>query len=173
MDVVFSVLSISISFFALFFTICEYEKHVERRKSDTLSKLSERYAADRNIETVVKELLTCYDDESGAYLKNELKAEENIYCRELFIRFFDELSYAVETDSINLDIVCYNFGYYAALTHMMGSQFLSDYESGNWVRFRQFAEKLNEIGREKGYFHFKAEGNEIKDELQTEGDFLS
>lgn len=54
-----------------------------------------------------------------------------------------------------------------------GSQFLSDYESGNWGRFRQFAEKLNEIGREKGYFHFKAEGNEIKDEFQTEGDFLS
>ena len=67
---VISALSVFISFFALFFTICEYEKHVERRKSDTLSKLSERYATDRNIETVVKELLTCYDDESGTYLKN-------------------------------------------------------------------------------------------------------
>ena len=165
-DVFFSFMTFFISIYALYITKDEYDKHVERRKSDTLSKLSERYATDKNIETVVKELLACYDDESGTYLRSRLNSEENIYSRELFIRFFDELVYAKENDAIDLDNVCYNFGYYAVLAHFMGSQFLSDYESGNWGRFRKFTKNLNELGGKKGYFHFKAIGDNVVDELQ-------
>ena len=73
---VISALSVFISFLALFFTKCEYDKHVERRKSDTLSKLSERYATDRNIETVIGELLASYEDNDGAYLKSKLETKK-------------------------------------------------------------------------------------------------
>ena len=89
---IISVLTFFISIYALNITKDEYDKHVERRKSDTLSKLSERYATDKNIESVVKELLACYDDESGTYLKSRLNTEDSIYSRELFFRFFDELT---------------------------------------------------------------------------------
>ncbi|MGN1218294.1 MAG: hypothetical protein ACI4TD_10010 [Phocaeicola sp.] len=165
-DVFFSFMTFFISILALVNTKCEYGRHVKRRKSDTLSKLSERYATDKNIESVVKELLACYDEMSGTYLKSRLNPEDNIYSRELFIRFFDELTYAEENDAIDMDNVCYNFGYYAVLANFMGSQFLSDYESGNWGRFRQFAKNLNELGGKKGYFHFKANGDNVVDELQ-------
>lgn len=165
-DVFFSFMTFCISFLALVTTKCEYDRHVERRKSDTLSKLSERYATDKNIESVVKELLACYDETSGTYLKSRLNTEDNIYSRELFIRFFDELTYAEENDAIDIDNVCYNFGYYAVLANFMGSRFLSDYESGNWGRFRKFANDLNELGGKKGYFHFKVNGDHVVDELQ-------
>ena len=82
--------------------------------------------------------------------------------KEMFLRFFEELSYAIKERSIREERACYYFGYYAVIAYLMGKDFVSDLENrGVWSEFEEFAENMNDIAGYKGYYHLEKQGNEI------------
>ena len=155
---------------ALIYAIKEYSSHKERAKYETYSKMNERYCSDPAIKKVLECLII-------SYYKNDFNIEKfkiisTIYNlstndRELFMRFFEELNYAIEKQAIEEEDACYYFGYYAIIAYLMGEDFIQDFnERGQWIRFKYFAEKMKSIATRKNWYSLEKEDGKIINKIK-------
>lgn len=84
------------------------------------------------------------------------------FCSCLRDKLFDAFTFIVAEISaiiayLNEEDVCYFFSYYAIVAYLMKDKFIEDYNDKSWERFRQFAEKMQNTAKTKGYFKFKVD----------------
>lgn len=131
-----------IALIALVYSIMEYNSHKKREQSETLSKYNERYSNDENIKKVVTYLICkmkCPDvpDYLGTFEK------------EMFLRFFEELQYAINQKSLSEDIVYDLFAFYAIRAYENFNIFIEDKDRNNWTRFITFAKTMQKIEKSR------------------------
>ena len=129
---------------AFSYTKREYSLHLAKGQSETLSHFNERYSSDKNIEKVV------------TYYINKIEntphiTEPTIFEKEMFLRFFEELQYAIEQNAISKDMAFYMFSYYAIKAYEEGDDFVNDMHKGNWKRFCKFAKDMLQIKNKSKY----------------------
>lgn len=166
-DQLFDTITCYVAIVSAIYALYQYYNYTEREKYEKLSRLSERFASDKNIKRVVKSLIACYNEEYGKKFfnistfeestpkKNEtdkIPSEKVIFERELFLRFFEEIQYALDTGSLDKEIVCYYFAYYAVVASLIGEKFVEDYNDITWKEFRIFADDMAKIAKKEGYF---------------------
>ena len=128
-----------IAVIALCYTMREYELHKKSEKAKILSEYNQRYCSDENIIRVVKRLMADEDSEENVDITYE---------KEMFLRFFEELEYAIEQQQLSKEVVYDLFSYYAIDASERGIFFLEDIKSESWERFHKFVNDMREI-REK------------------------
>lgn len=159
-DKLLEVLTFIVALVSAIVAYKQYDDYKKREKYGRLSRLNERYATDTNITRVVQSILHCYNDDRNYFDVNQFNntpCANETHKREMFLRFFEELSYAIETGSLNEDKVCYFFSYYAIVANLMKDKFFKDYNDKSWERFREFAEKMQNTAKTKGYFKFNVD----------------
>jgi hypothetical protein len=132
-----SLLTASIATAAFIYTKKEYRLHIEREQSLTLSKFNERYCADKNIEAVVKYLI---GESDGVQV-----TKPTTYQKELFLRFFEELEYAISHNSLGEKLVYDMFSYYALKAYDSQEKFIAENEEKYWICFVEFVERMKKI----------------------------
>ena len=146
-----------IGLIALIYTINEYRAHKDRRKADVLASFNNRYMESQSVKRVLEDLIALDDKNTCKFCisENSMTCVNVINDRELFLRFFEELNYAIESDSIDKETVFDLFAYYALKADKLGKRFVSDYEEGdNWKTFKSFCKKMKKIKRRKGNYDF-------------------
>lgn len=136
-----SLLTASIATAAFIYTKKEYRLHIEREQSQTLSKFNERYCADKNIEAVVKYLIGKRD---GATV-----AMPTTYQLELFLRFYEELEYALSKKMLDENLIFEMFSYYALAAYYSEEFMLKYLDENCWNRFLAFVGRMRRIELEK------------------------
>ena len=86
----------------------EYRNHKKRERISILTQLSERYATDSNISSVVKYLEDLEENEENTKLPD-------VHQIEMFMRFFEEIFCLIKANSLKENIVYYMFGHYVLL----------------------------------------------------------
>ena len=119
-----SVAELLTCFLAIFaFTISykEYRNHKKRERISILTQLSERYASDPNISSVVRYLEDLEDKKINSN-------PPDIHQIELFMRFFEEVSCLMNAKSVKDNI----------------DKFPKEleYDKGFWILFRRFVERM-------------------------------
>lgn len=167
---IFDAITCYVAIVSAIYAFYQYYNYKEREKYEKLSRLSERFASDKNIKSVMKSLIACYNEKDGKSFFNvktfeeltpkknnspETPCEKIIYERELFLRFFEEIQYALDTGSLDKEVVCYYFSYYAVVASLMGKIFVEDYNDITWQEFRTFADNMAEIAKHEGYFNLE------------------
>ena len=135
-----SVAELLTCFLAIFaFTISykEYRNHKKRERISILTQLSERYASDPNISSVVRYLEDLEDKKINSN-------PPDIHQIELFMRFFEEVSCLMNAKSVKDNIVYYMFGHYVLLFADNIDKFPKEleYDKGFWILFRRFVERM-------------------------------
>lgn len=132
-----SLLTASIATAAFIYTKKEYRLHMKKEQAQALSKFNERYSSDKNIEIVVK------------YLIGEREGAEVVipttYQLELFLRFFEELEYAISQKMLDEKHTFDMFSYYALTAFDSEELFLEDLDETCWNRFLAFIERMKRI----------------------------
>ena len=150
---------------ALIFAFIEYRLHKKTTQYDTYSKMNERYCNDKAIQKVLNCMLNSYEGEVlniGKFKYVSMVKNLSVNDKEMFLRFFEELNYAVEKKSIKKEKACYFFGYYAIVAYLMGNDFVSDLtDKGMWSGFKELAIDMKEIAEYNGYYRLVREGNLI------------
>ncbi len=117
----------------------QYSLHKDRERSKVFSKLNEQYLKDENVQYVVK-----YLSKTGPEIK-----EPDDYQTELFLRFFEELSVYLKSNSIEPEIVEKLFGYYLfeIFTSAKGHKLLKacNYEVSEWKYLEEFKEMMSDV----------------------------
>ena len=159
-----------IAIIALLYASKEYFLHKKTNKYDTYSKMNERYCNDKAIQKVLNCMLNSYEGEVldiGKFKYVSMVKNLSVNDKEMFLRFFEELSYAVEKKSIKKEEACYFFGYYAIVAYLMGNDFVSDLtDKGMWSGFKELAIDMKEIAEYNGYYHLVREENIIKNKKE-------
>lgn len=133
-----TVVTTVIAVWAFKYTREQYNRYLEKEQSDTLSHYNERYSRDLNIKKVVKYLIDKKDNPNNEYTLNTFE-------KEMFLRFFEELQYAIEQKSLSKEIVYDMFSYYAIEAYKEKENFYKNEEENNWLRFKTFAESMLEL----------------------------
>lgn len=159
------------TFLALLFAAYEYYIHKKNNQYEAYSKMNERYCNNSSIQKVLGTMVESYSKgEFSIDIFNQNCRNKNVSIndKEMFLRFFEELSYAIKERSIHEERACYYFGYYAVVAYLMGKNFVSDLENGGvWSEFEEFAANMNDIAGYKGYYHLEKKGNKIVDSLNS------
>ena len=117
-------------------------------------------------------MVESYNDEEFSIDKfNQNCGSKNVSIndKEMFLRFFEELSYAIKERSIHEERACYYFGYYAVVAYLMGKDFVSELENeGIWGEFKEFANNMNDIAFYKDYYHLEKQDNKIVNTLNSD-----
>ena len=132
-----SLLTASIATAAFIYTKKEYRLHIEREQSLTLSKFNERYCTDKNIEAVVEYLI---GKREGATL-----AMPTTYQLELFLRFYEELEYALSKKMLDENLIFEMFAYYALIAYESQEFMLESLDENCWNRFLAFIDRMKRI----------------------------
>lgn len=125
---------------AFIYTKKEYSLHIEKERSQILSDFNKRYCTDKNIEAVVKYLI---DDNP-----DKIKAPTT-YQKELFMRFFEELEYAVMQKALDEEVVFDMFAYYAIKAYDLRDKFIEKTEERYWLRFIEFIKRMKHIAESR------------------------
>ena len=162
----------SATFLALLFAAYEYYLHKKNNQYEAYLKLNERYCNDRSIQKVMVTMIESYDNNTfsiDSFNDNCGINQMNDYDKEMFLRFFEELNYAIKKKSIRKEEACYYFGYYAVVAYLMGKDFVSELENeGIWGEFNEFAENMNDIAFYKEYYHLEKQDNKIVNTLNSD-----
>lgn len=87
------------TFLALLFAAYEYYLHKKNNQYEAYSKLNERYCNDSSIQKVMVTMTESYDGKSFCIdIFNNICGinQLNDYDKEMFLRFFEELNYAIK-----------------------------------------------------------------------------
>lgn len=133
-----SVVMAILAGWAFVYTKREYSLHLAKEQANTLSHYNERYSSDENISKVV------------TYFIQKMERTSNItnpttFEKEMFLRFFEELQFAIEQKAISKKIAYEMFSYYAIKAYEEGKLFVEDMFDGNWNRFCLFAKEMKRI----------------------------
>lgn len=132
-------LTAGLALVAIVFTYKEYKFQQEKKKSEILSQFNDRYSTDGNIAEVVKCLMSPEEN-----VARQLETLE-FFKKEMFMRFFEELHYAIEKEALPKDVVYDYFGYYAIKAYEYQEVFYDEIRDLCWLRFRLFAESMRKI----------------------------
>ena len=124
--------------FAIFYAVKEYRLHCKQNKADVLHKYNERYSSDENIKKVIEYLISQKDGKDIPDGKTP-----SLYEKEMFLRFFEELEYAIESGALDAELTYYMFAYYALEVAKLKGSFIEDYNNKEWNRFRAFIKRMN------------------------------
>lgn len=116
---------------ALVVSIKEYREYRRREKTECLSKYNERYTTDPYVKNVVTYLINSSN--------NNHPDIPPLHEREMFLRFFEELMIAIETNVLDRRIVKNMFSYYAE-DYASRSDLMKEHEPEDWTRFICFVE---------------------------------
>lgn len=161
--IIISLLTFVTAAGSVIYVAMEYKAHRKREKAETLAKYNERYSTDNNIQICLRYLLRLNwnindekknIEETYSDLKvkqdflNEYKIDESYFlnCKEMFLRFFEELEYSIEFGSVDEHDVEYLFGYYVIVVYRHFKEFCND-NINEWIKFECFAERMNRIRR--------------------------
>lgn len=122
--------------FALRVSYKEYKGYRKREKTECFSKYNERYTTDPYIKKVVTYLINSSN--------NNHPEVPPLHDREMFMRFFEELMIAIETEVLDKRIVKDMFSYYAE-EYANRTDLMKEHESEDWTRFIQFVEIMKNI----------------------------
>ena len=89
----------SATFLALLFAAYEYYLHKKNNQYEAYLKLNERYCNDRSIQKVMVTMIESYDNNTfsiDSFNDNCGINQMNDYDKEMFLRFFEELNYAIK-----------------------------------------------------------------------------
>lgn len=137
-------LTLIVTSYATYYAIKEYKSHQKQSKASVLSKYNERYSNDKNIEKVVQYLIL--KDKCG-FIPPERVPDT---CeKEMFLRFFEELQYAIDAEYIDKNTAYDMFAYYALKAYELQENFVSDIKKTEWTRFRRFIYFMKQIQNEK------------------------
>ena len=106
------------TFLALLFAAYEYYLHKKNNQYEAYSKLNERYCNDSSVQKVLGAMVESYSDDAFSidiFNQNCRNKDVSINDKEMFLRFFEELNYAIKKKSIRKEEACYYFGYYAVV----------------------------------------------------------
>ena len=161
------VVEVIVTFSALVFAYFQYRLHQKTNKYETYSKMNERYCSDKAIQKVLDCMLKSYDKkgEFDINIFKDISTKSNLSDndKEMFLRFFEELNYAVEKRAIGIEDACYFFGYYAIVAYLMEEDFVSDFSCGGmWIGFKELAKEMKDIAEYNGYYRLERKGKLIK-----------
>lgn len=128
----------------LCFSVREYYAHKKREKLSVFSEYSKRYVDDPNIKCVVEFLISYFEN------SNVKTAIPNIYQKEMFLRYFEELELMIEKGKIDKDDIADFFVYYAVAAAMcqpfvQGTELDSDSSRSDvWRRYRLLVKRYYE-----------------------------
>ena len=166
------IVSGSATFLALLFAAYEYYLHKKNNQYNAYSKLNERYCNSSSIQKVLGAMVESYSKgEFSIDIFNQNCRDEDVSIndKEMFLRFFEELNYAIKKKSIRKEEACYYFGYYAVVAYLMGENFVSELENeGIWGEFKEFANNMNDIAFYKEYYHLEKQENKIINTLNSD-----
>ena len=122
---------------AVILSLYQYNLYKERERSKVFSKLNELYLNNKDVQFVVR------------YLNNIIQDIPNNHQTELFLRFFEELSVYLKSNSIEPEIVEKLFGYYLfeVFTSAKGQKLLKacNYEVSEWKYLEEFKEMMSDV----------------------------
>ena len=125
-----------IAYAAFHYTKREYELFREKERAETLSAFNERYSADDNIAAVVTYL---------SKIDEYPNPEPSTFQKEMFLRFFEELQYAIEKRTISEELVYDMFAYYALKAYDMKYKFYNEEDEKYWLRFCAFVNRMKKF----------------------------
>lgn len=143
-----TVITVIISYMALSYARKEYEAHKQKEESEALSSFNERYCTDEYIANVLNFLIDLSKCKELHGVETCLITENNppsVNDKEMFMRFFEELQYAIEQKRLSKQIVYDMFAYYALEVDKMGEKFVEDYHHSSWIRFRRFVKEMKQV----------------------------
>lgn len=127
---------------ALVFTYKEYLNHIKRERANVLSRFNERYSDDASIKRVVSHI------NAIAYninISSETQKTPDVYDIEMFMRFFEELEYSIQSDNLDKRMVRDLFGFYPLLAIERKDFLFKDDEKENWRTFILFVKRMKQI----------------------------
>lgn len=127
-----------IAWAAFTYTKREYGLHLAKEQADSLSHYNERYSSDENISKVVTYFIQKMERTSNISIPTTFE-------KEMFLRFFEELQFALEQKAISKEMAYEMFAYYAIKAYDEGKLFVDDMFDGNWKRFCLFAKEMKRI----------------------------
>ena len=126
-----------IAYKALNYAKKEYELHKKAKEAETLSSYNQRYSTDIHIEKTIK------------FLMEELPVENfSLNDKEMFLRFFEELQFTIEQGGLSKETAYDMFAFYALEAAEKGDEFIPDYSSKEWGRFRLFVRDMQQIKKQ-------------------------
>ena len=143
LSVIITGITAYIALAAFQYTKKEFSLYQEKEKSEILSAFNERYSTDCNIKAVVTYLNKI--DEFPI-------SEPSTFQKEMFLRFFEELQYAIEKKVISEELVYDMFAYYALKAYDIKFKFYNEEDEINWLRFNAFIRCMNKYKVKKSYY---------------------
>lgn len=126
--------------FAIYYAVKEYRLHCKQSKADILHKYNERYSRDENIKKVVEYLILKKEEKDISIDKHPSTFE-----KEMFLRFFEELEYAIESEALDAKLTYDMFAFYALEAAKLGENFVSDYNENSWGSFKAFINRMKKL----------------------------
>lgn len=149
MTAIATIFTAIISYMALSYARKEYKAHKQREESEVLSSFNERYSTDDHIAKVLDYLIDPSNNKRfhdvGISSTTDISTPPSVNDKEMFMRFFEELQYAIEQKRLTKQIVYDMFAYYALEVDKMGEKFVEDYHHSSWIRFRRFVKEMKQI----------------------------
>ena len=63
----------------------------------------------------------------------------------MFLRFFEELEYAIMAEALDAQLIYDMFAYYALKAAELGESFIDDYNKMDWNTFQVFIKRMKRI----------------------------
>lgn len=160
-------LTVTIGAYAVWFAKKEYLLHKKEEKARTLAQYNERYSSNEHL-LIVVEYLWEIQNRKEEYEKKlldkknykEIQNEIEIECKnnkkarlkiptehdkELFLRFFEEMQYSIEQETLDEEQVKDLFYYYAKIANDMGCDFVDDFDKNCWRKFKVFIKNMKYV----------------------------
>lgn len=140
---------------AFYLSCKEYSNHLKRERANVLSRFNERYSDDVSIKKVICHInAIAYNTNSNA----ENREKPEVYDIEMFMRFFEELEYSIQSDNLDKKIVRDLFGFYPLLASERKDFLYEEDDKENWKLFNHFVKRMNRIKplskKDKGNFPY-------------------
>ena len=133
------------SVIAVIYAVVEHQNHKDEEKTKILCEYNYRYSTDKNISKVVRWILkVAKTDKDGVIIDIDLEMSStrpDIYDKEIFMRFFEELQTMIDEGLMNPKDASNMFGFYAKQFHKYSKlrTDITDYDTDLWEKFRKFA----------------------------------
>ena len=131
-----------IAYIALIYAKKEYELQKKVKESETLAVYNQRYSNDENINVVVKYLI-------GKKEYPMILHVPGTFEKEMFMRFFEELQYAILQKSLDSELVYDMFAFYALEAYEEKDNFFNQKDEKDWRLFIEFAKSMKKIKEQR------------------------
>lgn len=111
-----------------------YIRYIDTVQSKELDNFNKRFLSEKMVNSSIhKDLL------KGDIVPFDQLSEEGLNKREMFMRFYEELQFSIDSGRLNKKQTHYMFGYYAGEVVKYDDKFVEDFYDPCWKTFRRFA----------------------------------